>query len=120
MHTQGLTEPCNGLLTTVSDGRVLSDADILEGYKGRNVVEMCFKWLKGPAAVAPVLLKSPSRIQALGFVLVVWMLVFALIQRETRLKLPDGKEMLHPGKKKTDKPTTRGILDTLNTISRVL
>ena len=108
------------LLTTVSDCRILSDADILEGYKGRNVVEMCFKWMKGPAAVAPVFLKYPSRIQALGFVLVVWMLVYALIQREIRRKLQEGEKVRHPGNKRTEKPTTRGVLQTFSTIGRVL
>jgi transposase len=102
------------LLTTVPDRRVISDLGVLEAYRERNVVELCFKWMKGPAAVAPVFLKLPSRIQSLGFILVVWMMVYSLIQRELRralAKLGEGAKAPHPDKRWTDKPTTRGVLD---------
>jgi len=42
------------LMTTISDRRCLSDARILEAYKGQQVVEIGFHWLKGPLEVAPV------------------------------------------------------------------
>jgi len=99
------------LLSTVSDNRILSDTDILLGYKGRNVVEISFNWLKGDAAVAPMFLKKPSRIQAMGFVFVVWMLIYGLIQREIRkfLKMFGG-ECPHPDNRMVHNPTTRGVL----------
>jgi hypothetical protein len=75
------------LLATIDDDRILTDTDILVGYKGRNVVEISFNWLKGDAVVAPVFLKKMTRIHSLGFVFVVWMLIYSLIQRELRRAL---------------------------------
>lgn len=103
------------LLSTVSDQRILSDTDILMGYKGRNVVEISFNWLKGDAAVAPMFLKKPSRIQTMGFVFVVWMLIYGLIQRELRKLLKTlGGKCPHPDNRMVENPTTRGILALFN------
>ena len=99
------------LLSTVTDKRILSDTDILLGYKGRNVVEIAFNWLKGDAAVAPMFLKKVSRIQTMGFVFVVWMLIYGLIQREMRRFLKTfGGKCPHPDNRMVDNPTTRGVL----------
>lgn len=108
------------LLTTVSDRRRISDADLLESYRGRNVVEMCFAWMKGPAAVAPMFLKLPSRIVSMGFLLVIWMMVYALIQREIRKALPrNGGKAPHANNRWTDRPTARGILEIFKNVEMV-
>ncbi|MDP2816398.1 MAG: hypothetical protein Q8O19_06940, partial [Rectinemataceae bacterium] len=78
------------LLTTIQDRRELSDLRVLEAYKGQQVVEIGFHWLKGPLAVAPVFLKLPSRIEVLGFVYLISMFLYALAwisTRESRLTL---------------------------------
>ena len=106
------------LLSTTSDQRILSDADILEGYRGRNAVEMSFHWLKGDAAVAPMFLKLASRIQTMGFVFVLWMLIYGLIQREIRKALTErGGKCPHPDNRWVDRPTTRGVLDLFDHVS---
>jgi len=103
------------LLTTVEDKRILSDTDVLLGYKGRNVVEISFNWLKSDAAVAPMFLKKVSRIQTMGFVFVLWMLIYGVIQRELRQALKKlGGKCPHPDKRWVDNPTTRGVLDLFN------
>ena len=99
------------LLTTIKDGRTLSDRKILEAYKGQIVVEVGFHWLKGPLAVAPVFLKSAKRIEVLGFVYLIAMLVYGLIQRDIRSRLKKrGGKIPYPDKRRTDRPTTKGIL----------
>lgn len=106
------------LLSTVTDNRILTDQEILDGYKGRNVVEMSFHWLKGDAAVCPMWLNLPSRIQTMGFIFVLWALIYGLIQRELRIALKaKGGTCPHPDRRNTDRPTTRGVLDTLVHIS---
>lgn len=110
------------LLTTVNDGRVFNNADLLEGYRSRNVIKMSFHWLKGDAAVAPMFLKLTSRLQAMGIIFVPWVLIFALIQCELRAALAkDGGKCPHPDKRLTDRPTTRGVLDLFDhiTLSRL-
>lgn len=63
-------------------------------------------------------LKKVSRIQAMGFIFVVWMLVYALIQRELRRALKTlGGKCPHPDNRWTDRPTTRGALDTMAHVS---
>lgn len=106
------------LLTTVADKRVLSDVDVLQGYKGRNVAEISFNWLKSDAAVAPMFLEKVSRIQTMGFVFVLWMLIYGLIQRELRRALQVlGGKCPHPDKRWVDRPTTRGVLDLFNHVA---
>jgi len=105
------------LLTTIKDGRSLSDRKILEAYKGQAVVEVGFHWLKGPLAVAPVFLKSAKRIEVLGFVYLVAMLVYGLVQRDIRSRLKKrGGKIPHPDKRRTDRPTTQEILKVFENV----
>ena len=99
------------LVTSVTDHRKKSDTQLLEGYKGQQVVETSFKWMKGPLAVAPLFLELPSRIQALGFILLLALLFSALLQRDARraIRKRGGKVPNFPGRK-SDSPTWQGIL----------
>jgi transposase len=98
------------LVTSVTDRR-RSDAQLLEAYKGQQVVETSFKWMKGPLATDPLHLKLPTRIQALGFVLLLALLFSSLLQRDARraMKNRDGKVPNFPGRRSTS-PTWQGIV----------
>ncbi|MFZ2956453.1 MAG: hypothetical protein WA705_06150 [Candidatus Ozemobacteraceae bacterium] len=70
--------------------------------------------MKGPLAVAPLFLKTPGRIRALGFVFILALQVFALFQNLFREALKKrGGTSPHPGRKRTLNPTTRGILEVM-------
>jgi transposase len=102
------------LVTTITDKRVKDDREILEAYRSRNAVETTFQWMKGPLAVAPVFLKTPGRIRGLGFVFVFALQVLALFQKLYREALAKrGVTSPHPGRKRTLKPTTRGVLEVM-------
>lgn len=102
---------CFVLVTTIADRRRLSDIDLLRAYKEQHVVELDFKWLKGPLAVAPVFLKKVERIRALAFVLMVALLVLGLIQRQVRRGIAEkGVDVPYLDKKRTKKPTWNSIL----------
>ena len=81
------------------DERVLSEyryQSLIEGHTG-------FRWLKGPAAVAPVFLDTPSRIRALGFVFMVALMVRNYVQFTLRAAMKErGRGILHPFRKKAD------------------
>jgi transposase len=81
------------------DERVLSEyryQSLIEGHTG-------FRWLKGPAAVAPVFLDTPSRIRALGFIFMVALMVRNYIQFTLRAAMKDrGQGILHPFRKRPD------------------
>lgn len=102
------------LTTTIVDKRVKDDKEILDAYKSRDVVEKNFQWMKGPLAVAPIFLKNPARIRALGFVFILALQVFSLFQNLFRKALEKwGGTSPHPGGKHTMKPTTRGVLEVM-------
>jgi transposase len=54
-------------------------ARVLDEYRHQSMVEghTGFRWLKRPAAVAPVFLETPTRIRALGFVFMIALMVRA-------------------------------------------
>src|SRR5215510_10803895 len=57
-------EEANGwmVLATTVPAEVCSDTDILQAYQDQNTtVEPGFRWIKNPAAIAPVWLEKPER-----------------------------------------------------------
>jgi hypothetical protein len=53
------------VLATTVDTAVCPDADILQAYQDQNTtVEPGLRWIKNPAAIAPVWLEKPERIAA--------------------------------------------------------
>ena len=68
------------LATTVSaEGG--ADGEILQAYQDQNTtVEPGFRWIKNPAAIAPVWLEKPERIAALAMLTVLGLLVYRVIR----------------------------------------
>jgi transposase len=93
-----------------------TDADAPEAlrrYKGQEAVERRYGAFKGPLAVAPLFLKNNRRIAALITVICLALLIFCLIERQTRLAIApqttlDGLYVGRPAK-----PTGRLILEAL-------
>jgi transposase len=81
--------------------------ELLRVYKGQYGVENDFAFLKDPLIVNDTFLKSPHRIDALGMILVIALLIWRLMERSMRNWVKDTGETL-PGwdRKKTVKPTT--------------
>lgn len=76
---------------------------IIEGHTG-------FRWIKGPAAVAPVFLKTPSRVAALGLVLILALMVRNYIEWAVRTALANAEEALpNLNGQPTRKPSTENI-----------
>jgi hypothetical protein len=98
------------LATTVSaeDG---ADGEILRAYQDQNTtVEPGFRWIKNPAAIAPVWLEKPERIAALAMLTVLGLLVYSVIQRQVRLYLLTHDEQLPGNKGLTAIPTAAVVL----------
>src|SRR5207245_9359159 len=64
-----------------------------------------FRWLKHPAAIAPVWLEKPERIAALAMLTVLGLLVYSVIQRQVRLYLRTHDHQLPGNKGLTAIPT---------------
>lgn len=82
-------------------------AEILKAYKEQHGVERNFGFLKDPVIVNALFLKKPRRIEALGLILLLSLLVWNLIERTLRKYVDQTGETL-PGwdKKQTKKPTS--------------
>src|SRR5499427_1575904 len=98
------------LATTVRAERC-TDAEILQAYQEQNTtVEPGFRWIKNPAAIAPVWLEKPERSAALAMLTVLGLLVYAVIQRQVRLYLREYDRQVPGNKGPTATPTAAVVL----------
>lgn len=90
---------CFPLMTDHLDRDGWEDARILAEYRHQGIVEGTtgFRWLKGPAAVAPMFLKTPTRMRALGLVMILALMVRNLWQFQMRRAAREaGEKIEHP------------------------
>jgi transposase len=97
--------------TSVLDPARLSEEELIRTYKGQGGVERGFRFLKDPLFLASsVFVKKPERIEALGFVMVVCLLVYRLAEHRLRKRLAEGGESIpNQAGKPSDKPTMRWV-----------
>jgi transposase len=99
---------CFVLLTNVpTAGEVAHSArDILTVYKEQHGTEQNYGFLKDPVIVNSLFLKKPERIEALGLILLLALLLWRLMERTMRTYVDTTRTPL-PGwdKKATERPT---------------
>ena len=85
----------------------MDGAGLLKTYKGQYGVESDFAFLKDPLVVNDIFLKTPSRIDALGMVLIIALMVWRLMERSMRTYVENTGTLL-PGwaGRPTNKPTS--------------
>jgi transposase len=99
---------------------VSTDAEILQAYQEQHTtVEPGFRWIKNPAAIAPVWLETPERIAALAMLTVVGLLVYSIIQRQVRLYLQTHNQQLPGNKGMTAIPTAAVVLALFSQVALV-
>ncbi len=98
---------CFVLITTVNPNRH-DGKTILQAYKQQNGVEMNFRFLKDPLIVNDTFLKKAERIEALGVILLLSLMIWNLIQHLLRRYINQNEENSIEGwdKKQTRRPTT--------------
>ena len=107
------------LATTVST-EACADAEILQAYQDQNTtVESGFRWIKNPAAIAPVWLEKPERIAALAMLTVLGLLVYSEIQRQVRLYLRTHAQQIPGNKGLTATPTAAVVLALFTPVALV-
>ncbi len=85
------------------------DASVLQAYRKQFLIEghTGFRWLKSEAAVAPMFLKTPTRIRAMGLVLILALMVRNYIQFTLRANMRKRDLTLpHPFTKKQETKLT--------------
>jgi transposase len=99
---------CFVLLTNVPrDGDMGHSATaLLQAYKNQHGIEQNYAFLKDPLIVNSLFLKKPERIEALGLVLLLALLLWRLMERTLRLHVETtGTPLTGWDKKETQKPT---------------
>jgi transposase len=81
--------------------------EVLRAYKEQHGVEQNFAFLKDPVIVNSLFLKKPERLEALGLVLLLALMLWRLMERQMRQHLGTTETTL-PGwdKKATERPTS--------------
>jgi transposase len=99
---------CFVLLTNVpTAGEMAHRAEeVLRAYKEQHGIEQNYGFLKDPLIVNSLFLKKPERIEALGLVLLLALLLWRLVERTLRVHVETTKNPLTGwDKKATQKPT---------------
>jgi transposase len=85
----------------------ISSRELLTIYKDQHTVENNFAFLKDPVFVNALFLKSPRRIEALGLVLILALLIWRLMERTMRANLAATKSKVTGWEKRqTSRPTS--------------
>jgi transposase len=106
------------LITNLADWKA---ADVLRAYKRQPIIEKRFSQLKTDFRVAPVYLKSVTRIVGLLAIYFFALMVQSLLERELRGAM-EAKNVqslpLYPEGRPCRRPTTRRVLDVFEPIAR--
>jgi len=85
----------------------LKSKELLRAYQDQHSVEQNFGFLKDPVIVNALFLKSPRRIEALGLVLVLALMVWRLMERTMRISLKESTStVIGWDKRRTSRPTS--------------
>jgi len=92
--------PCEG-------NEAMGSRGLLEAYKAQDIVERNFGFLKDDLIVNSLFLKSPARIEALGLVLVLSLMIWRLMERTMRMSLKERETtIIGWEKRQTSRPTS--------------
>ncbi len=80
---------------------------LLQLYKNQSGIEQNFGFLKDPAIVNGIFLKKTTRIEVLGLILLIALLIWRLMERAMRqFTQPDGSTLPGWEERKTKRPTS--------------
>ncbi len=106
---------CFVLITSLSSEEEMEKwpaAELLRLYKEQDGIEKNFSFLKDPAIVNSIFLKKPERIEVLGFVLLLALLIWRLMERSLRLYVEENDDFLPGWRKRVTKKPTAFMMST--------
>lgn len=94
-----------------------SPEDLLKLYKNQSGIEQNFGFLKDPVIINSVFLKKNSRIEVLGMILLIALLIWRLIERNMRLYIEREQTVISGWvRRKTKRPTSFMMSTKFHTI----
>ena len=112
---------CDGIFAMMTNDTALTAKELLAVYKYQPFLEKRNEQLKSVLNVAPVFLKKPERVAALLFVYFLAILIFALIERETRRSMRKAglKDLaLYPEGRPSKAPTADTVMRAIESHRR--
>ena len=106
---------CFVLICNLSDKRERTQwtaASLLELYKNQSGIEQNFGFLKDPVIVNSIFLKKPTRIEVLGLVLLIALLIWRLMERCMRRHLDETNTEITGWKNRPTKLPTSFMMTT--------
>ena len=109
------------LATNILDTTAVSDREVLLEYKAQQSNERGFRFIKDPLFfTSSVFVKKPERVEAIGMIMGLCLLVYNLAQRKLRQQLSATNEgVKNQVKKLTNKPTMRWIFQMFQAVHLV-
>ncbi|WP_363318913.1 IS1634 family transposase [Microcoleus sp. CAWBG51] len=103
------------------DTEAVSNSEVLSEYKAQQSNERGFRFIKDPLFfTSSVFVKKPERVEAIGMIMGLCLLVHNLAQRKLRKQLSATNEQVkNQVKKLTDKPTMRWIYQMFQAVHLV-
>jgi transposase len=114
-------ESLDGIFPLITNVKQMTAEEILRAYKRQPIIEKRFSQLKTDFAVAPIYLKSVTRIQGLLAVYFFVLIVQTLLERELRHGMQRDKIKslpLYSEARACRRPTTRKVLDLFEGVQR--
>jgi transposase len=109
------------LATNILDTKLLSNEQVLSEYKAQQSNERGFRFIKDPLFfTSSVFVKNPERVEAIGMIMGLCLLVYNLAQRKLRQQLEATNQgVKNQVKKLTNKPTMRWIFQMFQAVHLV-
>ncbi len=89
-----------------------SPANLLRLYKNQDGIEKNFGFLKDPAIINAIFLKKPERIEVLGLILLLALLIWRLMERNLKLYVENTGKLLPGWKQRMTKNPTSFMMST--------
>jgi transposase len=97
----------SGVLNLIAQESEWNARDLLGLYKNQSGIEQNFGFLKNPVIINSVFLKKNSRIEVLGMILLISLLIWRLIERAMRQYVEENKTtMTGWDQRRTKRPTS--------------
>lgn len=101
-------------------GKNIDSQELLRLYKGQTSVEMNFAFIKDPFFVDEVYLKKPHRIEVLGYLFLIALLVYRVFQRQIRQHVTEECPIRGAAKRKLTRPTGQAIFQLFKYVQVVV
>jgi len=104
-----IEEACTFVLT--SNDLCASSEDILKEYKTQSSVEKKFQQLKSSEFINALFVKTPGRVEALTYVILIGLMILSVMKYVVRRELKkENYTIIGPGKIKTTRPSLKAIM----------